>query len=185
MLVKPVEFTLKDGRRAVLRNADVNDVQGMLDYVKKSAGESEFIIRYPEECDIYTYEAEKKYIESGNENPYGAMLVCIVDGKLVGNGEIVWNNYIKTRHRASLAIAVLKDYWNQGIGTAMFSELIKIGEGNPDIMQMELDYIEGNNRARALYEKTGFRITGIKPDAIRLKDGTLLNIVSMVRKVQR
>lgn len=185
MVTENVEFTLKDGRKAILRNACEEDVQGMLDYIKITAGETDYIIRYPEECGIYTYEAEKKYIESCNANPYGAMLVCIVDGKLVGNCEIVWNNYIKTRHRASLAIAILKDYWNLGIGTAMFRELIRIGESNPEIMQMELDYIEGNNRARALYEKTGFRITGIKPDAVRLKDGTLLNIVSMVRKVQR
>ena len=39
--------------------------------------------------------------------------------------------------------------------------------------------------SRALYEKMGFRITGVKPDAIRLKDGALLNEYSMMRKIKR
>lgn len=84
-----------------------------------------------------------------------------------------------------VAIALISEYWNQGIATRMFQEMIRIAESNPEIMQMELDFIEGNNRARALYEKMGFRIIGIKPNAIRLKDGTLLNEYSMIRPVQR
>ena len=50
---------------------------------------------------------------------------------------------------------------------------------------MELDFVEGNSRARALYEKMGFSITGVKPNAIRLKDGTLLNEYSMIREINR
>ncbi len=66
----------------------------------------------------------------------------------------------------------------------MFAEMIRICEEDGKILQMELDFIEGNTRARALYEKMGFRIAGIKPNAIRLKDGTLLNEYSMVRTVK-
>ena len=39
--------------------------------------------------------------------------------------------------------------------------------------------------ARALYEKMGFRITGVKPNAVRLRDGTLLNEYSMIREIKR
>jgi hypothetical protein len=35
-----------------------------------------------------------------------------------------------------------------------------------------------------LYEKIGFRIMDVKPNAIRLKDGTLLNEYSMVRDIK-
>lgn len=80
---------------------------------------------------------------------------------------------------------MLKEYWNQGIGTRLFQELIRIAEENPNLIQMELDFVEGNSRARALYEKMGFRITGVKPNAIRLKDGTLLNEYSMIREINR
>lgn len=113
------------------------------------------------------------------------MLVCLAAGKVVGNCQISWNTRIKTRHRANVAIAVLKEFWNQGIGTRMFQEMIQIAEKNPDLLQIELEFIEGNSRARALYEKMGFRITGIKPNAIRLKDGTLLHEYSMIREIRR
>lgn len=92
---------------------------------------------------------------------------------------------MKTRHRATVAIALLREFWNQGIGTRFFQELIYIAEENDNIIQIELEFVEGNSRARALYEKMGFRITGVKPNAIRLKDGTLLNEYSMVRKIER
>ena len=92
---------------------------------------------------------------------------------------------MKMKHRAAVAIALLKESWNQGIGTKVMQELIRIAEANPDILQIELDFIEGNSRARALYEKLGFRITGMRPNAFRLKDGTLLNEYSMIREVRR
>ena len=92
---------------------------------------------------------------------------------------------MKIRHRASIGIVLLSEFWNQRIGTRLFQELIRIAEENPNLMQLELDFIEGNNRARALYEKMGFRVTGVKPDAIRLKDGTLLNEYSMIREIRR
>lgn len=40
-------------------------------------------------------------------------------------------------------------------------------------MQVELSFVEGNFQARHLYEKMGFRIIGVHPNAICLKDGTL------------
>ena len=52
-----------------------------------------------------------------------------------------------------------------------------------DVRQIELDFIEGNKRARGLYEKMGFRITGVKPDAIRMKDGSFVNEYMMVKRL--
>ena len=157
----------------------------MLDYLRVSAGETEFILRYPEECGKYTPEGEKALFDKVNAADNEAMLVCLVEGKVAGNCQVAWSKGLKTKHRAMVAIALLKDYWGNGIGTRMFQELIRIAESNPDILQMELDFVEGNARARALYEKMGFRITGVRPNAIRLKSGKLLNEYSMVREVRR
>ena len=185
MIIKDTAFTLKDGRKALLRSPKDEDIRGVLDYLYVSAGETEFILRYPEECGKYTYEGEKALFDRINASDNEAMLVCIVDGKVAGNCQIAWKTGIKTRHRASVAIALLKEFWNQGIGTRMFEEMIRIAEENPNILQMELEFVEGNTRARALYEKMGFRITGVTPNAIRLKDGTLLNEYYMIREVRR
>ena len=185
MIIKDTEFTLKDGRKAMLRSPKDEDIRGVLDYLYVSAGETEFILRYPEECGKYTYEGEKALFDRINASDNEAMLVCIVDGKVAGNCQIAWKTGIKTRHRASVAIALLKEFWNQGIGTRMFEEMIRIAEANENLIQMELEFVEGNTRARALYEKMGFRITGVNPNAIRLRDGTLLNEYCMIREIKR
>ena len=181
MIIKDIRFTMKDGREALIRSPRDEDIPGMLDYLFVSAGETEFILRYPEECSKYTAEGEKALFDRVNASDNEAMLVCLVDGKVAGNCQVAWKTGMKIRHRAAVAIALLKEYWNQGIGTRMFQEMIRIAEENPEILQMELDFVEGNTRARALYEKMGFRITGVKPDAIRMKDGSFVNEYMMLK----
>ena len=183
MIIPEIEFTLKDGRTAVIRSPREEDIPGMLEYLYLSAGETEFVLRYQEECGKYTPEAEKALFDRVNGSENEAMPVCLVEGRLVGVCNVGWSTGLKIRHRASVAIALLKEFWNQGIGTRMFEEMIRIAEANENLIQMELEFVEGNTRARALYEKMGFRITGVNPNAIRLRDGTLLNEYSMVRPV--
>jgi len=185
MIIQEIEYTMKDGRKALIRSPKEEDIRGMLDYLYVSAGETEFILRYPEECGKYTVEGEKTLFDRVNASDHEAMLVCLVDGKVTGNCHVAWSEGIKTRHRAGIGIALLREFWNQGIGTRMMQEMIRIAEENSHILQLELDFVEGNARARALYEKMGFRITGVRPNAIRLKDGTLLNEYSMVREIKR
>ena len=185
MIVNEIPFTLKDGRNAVLRSPRDEDIPAMIDYLYRSSCETEFVLRYPEECKKYTPEFEKAVVDRVTTAENEAMLLCFVEGNLAGICSIAWKTGIKTRHRASVAIANLREYWNLGIGSKMFSELIRIAEQNENLLQLELEFIEGNARARALYEKFGFRIVGVRPDAIRLNDGTLLNEYCMVRKIDR
>lgn len=185
MYIEAMQFLLKDGRNALVRSPREEDVPGMLDYLRVTSGETEFLLRYPEECGKYTPEGEKRLFERMNSSDHETMLVCLVDGEIAGNCQITWSTGIKTRHRASVAIALLRKFWNQGIGTRLFEEMIRIAEANENILQMELEFVEGNSRARALYEKMGFRITGVRPNAIRLKDGTLLNEYTMIREIRR
>ena len=185
MIIEEVKFKLKDGRDAVLRSPKEEDVESTLEYLVISAGETDFILRYPEECSKYTPEGEKKLFEQKNASPNEAMIMCIVDGRVVGNCEISFFRGMKTRHRASIGIALISEFWNQGIGTKMFEEMIRLAETREEVTQLELEFVEGNARARHLYEKMGFRITGVHPNAIRLKDGTLLNNYLMIKEVER
>ncbi|MBO4384341.1 MAG: GNAT family N-acetyltransferase [Clostridia bacterium] len=185
MKVKNIELTLRDGRKAVLRNPVREDAQGLIDYLVKSAEETDFLLRNPDECGKYTLESEYKFIENMNGADNMLTLVCDVEGVIAGNCQITWSKSMKLKHRAEIGIALMREYWGLGIGSAMFREMQKIAEANPDILQMELEFIEGNARARALYEKMGFRITGMRPDAIMGRDGKLKNEYHMIRKIER
>jgi len=184
MRIQEFTFTMKDGRTAVVRSPEEKDIMPMLDYLRTVAGETDFLMNYPEETSRYTPEGEKALFERVNASDLEAMLVCTVDGLIAGNCMITFNGRIKTRHRAGIAIAIKREYWGQGIGTRLMQEMIRIAEGKEGVTQLELDFIEGNERAKALYEKMGFKVVAVKPNSIRLKDGTLLNEYSMVREMQ-
>ena len=182
MLYESKTFTLKDGRTAVLRNPDPErDATRMIEVLTRVCGETEFLLRYPEEC-RWTVEQEIHVLEGINQAENRLMLVCEADGAVVGMCGLNLNGQIKFRHRADLDISLLKAYWGQGIGTAMFEALIEVAR-EKGVRQLELDYIEGNARGRGLYEKMGFQEVARHPDAVRLKDGSFRSLVFMMKKL--
>ena len=182
MIIQEIAFTLKDGRKALLRSPRDEDVRGMLDYLYQSAGETEFIMAYPDERAGMTVEEEENLLRGVIESPGRIMMVCEVNGELAGNCGLHVNNKRKVRHRGGVAIALYKKYWNRGIGTAMFNYLFDIAR-DWGLEQLELDYVEGNERGRALYEKMGFEAYGALPNAFHLSDGSSRAEIKMLKRL--
>ena len=172
-------FSIKDGRAAVLRNPGPEEAPELLAFLRETAAETEFLLNYPEEC-AWTEEQERVLLARFIDNPDQLFLACYVEATLAGTCNLQRFGKLKTRHRAELAIDLRRAYWGQGIGTAMFEAMIDAARGM-GVAQLELDYIEGNDRARALYEKMGFVRYAEHPDAIRLKDGHSLALIAMRR----
>lgn len=182
MRYDPKQFTLKDGRTAILRVPDpAKDAAALAQYLKDTAAESDFVLAYPEERN-FTPEKEEAFLRAVLDSPNDLMLVCEVEGRITGNCHLNFFPQIKTRHRGSVAVALYKEFWGLGIGTAMFEQMITAARER-GIMQLELEYIQGNERGKALYEKMGFQHIGTHPDAIQLKDGTLLDLHMMIKKL--
>ena len=177
------EFTLKNGSKCILRSPDENDAAEMLQMRIQAAGESDFLMMYPEEFAGLTPETQAEFIKGTVKSENTLMLTAFVDGKLAGNCSVSFNNRIKTRHRGEIGLGILKEYWGLGIGSIMFDEMIKAAQSRNGVTQLELDVFERNQRALALYEKFGFEIVASRPDAIRLKDGTVLKEFIMVKKL--
>lgn len=170
MIFEEKKIVLKNGKTAILKSPCTEDAEKMLNYVKTACGETEFLLRYPEEWKINT-EQEKTWINRLLASPDAVAITCYIDGDVAGNCEINFLDGMKLSHRATIAIAILKAYWNLGIGTAMFEELTAAARKRGTEI-MELEFIEGNDRAKHLYEKCGFRVVSEKPNAFKLKDGT-------------
>lgn len=170
MVFADKEIMLKDGRTAILRSPSVEDAEKLLHYIRKASGETEFLLRYPEEW-TSTIEQEASWIESMRVSPAALVITCYVDGEVAGNCDIRFRSGMKTAHRANIGIALLQEYWNLGIGSAMFTELIAAAQKHGTEI-LELEFLEGNDRARHLYEKFGFRVVSEHPNAYKCKDGT-------------
>jgi len=167
------EIILKDGRKAIFKSPCAEDAEKLLNYIKRSSTETDFLTRYPEEWNI-SVEQEEAWVNRVRSSQNVLAITCYIDGEVAGNCEISFKGGIKTAHRATVGIAILKDYWNLGIGTAMFEELIAEAKKRQTEI-IELDFVQGNERAKHLYEKFGFRVVAEKPNALKLKDGTYLS----------
>lgn len=181
MLFKEKEVKLKNKQIALLRSPLPIDALAMLSFLKKCNSETLFLLRYEEEC-CETVEQEAIFLKSINESEYELMILCLIDGEIVGNSYISFQRWLKTKHRASLSIAIKRQFWGLGIGTMLINEMVSIAK-QANIQQLELEFIEGNQRAQYLYEKMGFQMIAEKPDAYRLKDGTRLKEYMMIKRL--
>uniref|UniRef100_UPI0034DD0903 hypothetical protein n=1 Tax=Lactococcus sp. TaxID=44273 RepID=UPI0034DD0903 len=97
MEISKILFNLKSGSEVEIRSPKESDVEKVISYLFKTAGETEFIYRYPEECYIYTPEKEMLLFKKINESETEAMLLCLKDNEVIGDCRISWNKRIKTK----------------------------------------------------------------------------------------
>lgn len=89
---------------------------------------------------------------------------------------------MKMRHRGNVAVTVLKEFWNVGIGKKVLLCLENYDK-EWSLTKIELDYYSGNISGQILYEKLGFVKVGEIPEAFILKDGTRYNNITMVKSI--
>ena len=124
MQIQPCTVRLKDGREVLLRSPEAADAQALLDYMRVTSGETDFMARYPEECQA-TVEQETGFIEARTGHPQNFMIVAMLSGELVGGCSVMAvSGHIKTRHRGSLGISVEQKAWG-GLGTAMIEAALR------------------------------------------------------------
>lgn len=179
MILEERKVILKNGTEAILKTPEIEDAEKMLENIRACSGETEFLSRCAEDWAGATVENEEKWIRKCRECENTLLIACFIDGEAVGSSDISFLNGIKTSHRAVLGITIRKKYWNIGIGSAMFEVLMKAAEEHEKTEIVELEFIEGNERAKALYEKFGFEVISVKPKSFKLKDGTYQNKVYM------
>ncbi len=178
MKIAEETITLNDGRTLILRSAEEKDAVTILDYIRKTAEETHYLIRYPEEISI-DLEREKEIIRNNLESE-GSVWFTVFDGeKAIGNCSISRNrNHLKLRHRCDFAIAIEQAYCGSGLGTILMQKAIDNAR-EMGFEQMELGTYADNEIAIALYKKMGFRECGRTPRAFKLKDGTYIDEVNM------
>ena len=81
-----------------------------------------------------------------------------------------------------MAIALYREYWNLGIGTAMIGYLAELAK-QIGYRQMDLEVVDGNTQARALYRKCGFTESGRRHHALRFDDGSFHDEILMYREL--
>jgi RimJ/RimL family protein N-acetyltransferase len=177
------KIQLSDVTECTLRSAGPEDAAAMTDYLRQTAGETEFMLRCPDEVRI-TEEEEEAFLAAALAAPDRVLLGAWRDGELLGNLGLypVAEGHRKLAHRAEAGIAVKKPYWGLGLGRALMLEAIGLAP-QLGFSRLELEVYASNVRARRLYERLGFEATGRIPEAFRLASGRFDDAVLMSRAV--
>ncbi len=175
-------ITLKNGTHCVLRSPSVADADSLLAYLKQTSGETDYMLRYPEEITLTT-EQEEEFLKTILESEKMIMIAAFIEGKLVGNCSISQvDDKIKIAHRAGFGIALLQKVCGLGLGSAMLREIIASAE-TMGFEQIELEVDESNQEGIGLYKKMGFVPYGLREHAFKRKDGTYSNEILMMKKL--
>lgn len=180
MKLEPIQTTDKLGRPVVLRSAEPTDALALIDFLKITATETNFLIREPNEITI-TEEQECCFIDNKLQEDREILLVATLDGKHIGNCALMSVAPFKRfAHRCEIAIALYKEYCGYGIGKVMVQTLLDVAK-NLGYEQAELEVVADNHAAVALYEMLGFKKCSILPRIMKYADGTYADGIRMIK----
>lgn len=172
------EVALGDGRTLLLRSLCANDARDALCMLKKTAGETDFMMRYEDEWSI-TEQEEREALARAEHAPKALMLGAFVDGKLVGIANFrPVHPGDRARHRAGMGVCVLRSHWSMGIGTALMRAAIAAAKTTA-LEYLELSVAGKNARAKAMYDKFGFIQYGRQTRAMKYRDGRYDDLILM------
>lgn len=180
MYLKEEVINVKDNE-LLLRNANEDDAELLIKYLKITSGETKYLVREPEEIAL-TIEQERQFIIDQNESENCLMLLGFMNGEHVGNCSLMGMSQARYRHRASLGIALYQKYNGIGIGRCMLGKLMEIAP-KMGLEQIELEVMTDNVRAISLYKKIGFEVFGTFLHNMKYKDGTYADAFWMMKRI--
>ncbi|MBQ9448575.1 MAG: GNAT family N-acetyltransferase [Acholeplasmatales bacterium] len=174
-------FKLNDGSFAIAKSPKVVDARKLINNIIRVAESTHELLSEPEDFKPFLEDItkEEKFIESFNNNQN--YLICVyVNDEIIGNCALNFKTHLKDKHRATVGIAIEKEYQDKGIGSFLFDEMINIAKNTEGVEQLELDVAKTNERAKHLYSKKGFVKVGDLPHELKLSDGSYIDGEKMV-----
>lgn len=104
-------------------------------------------------------------IEQMINNDNSTIIVAEDGDELVGYLSATSRSQKRVKHIVTIGIAILQSHVGKGIGKMLFKEL-EIWAKDHGKHRLELTVMKNNPSARALYQKMGFEVEGVKKDSI-------------------
>ena len=152
--------SLINGQILSIREALRQDATRLIQYLEKIPYDSEFLTFGPGELTLSVDEEEKMIVEN-YQAPNKVTLVVEVDNKIIGCLNFRGGPRPRNEHAGEFGVSVLKEYWGQGIGSAMIQEMIEWAKATKVVRKINLLVRIDNTRAVHIYEKLGFMREGV------------------------
>ena len=151
---------LKNGQTVLIREPIREDAPELVTYLQKIGGESDFLTFGPGEFSVSVSD-EEAMLEENRNVKNKIMILALVENNVIGCLNFAGGARARIQHTGEFAVSVLKDYWDQGICTAMVQELILWAKNSNVIRKLNLRVRSDNVRAVRVYEKFGFVQEGL------------------------
>ncbi|EGS30045.1 acetyltransferase, GNAT family [Peptoniphilus sp. oral taxon 375 str. F0436] len=137
-----------------IRQAQPQDGEKLLAYLKKIGGETDNLSFGQEGLPLYIQE-EEAYIQSMADQAGALICLAFNQQDLVASVSL---NPLPGRmgHRAEISLSILKDYWGQGLGSLLLEKALAYAR-DQGLEFIDLDVATDNTRAIRLYEKFAFK----------------------------
>ena len=160
-----------------IKKIQMEDANNYLNMLLNLDNETKFMMFEPGErpTDINII---KNIIEK-SINGDNLILVATNEENIVGFLSVEKGEYKRIKHTGYIVVGIREKYRGKGIGSKLFSEL-DIWAIENKITRLELSVICSNTIAKHLYEKHGFKVEGIKKNAMII-DGKYIDEFSMAK----
>ncbi|CAM3667120.1 GNAT family N-acetyltransferase [Aeromicrobium ponti] len=167
----------------MIRDAQVEDAETILDLEKSVFSEREYFIALPEELEKTPIQKQRQWIRNILENEKETLIVAKEKGVVVG--WIVFKSQEKKRlsHTGSITMLVSKNFRGMGIGEILLKALLSWAEKNPFVEKVSLGVFSNNHRAISLYKKMGFLEEGRKIKEFKLSEHEYIDDILMCKFV--
>ncbi|WP_062238843.1 GNAT family N-acetyltransferase [Fictibacillus sp. FJAT-27399] len=153
-------YVMKNGDKALIREAVPADAQTIIDFYNVVGGETDFLSfggnEFTRNADEY-----ETYIESMASEENSIMLLATLGDAIISIATINSSQKARSKHNGTLGIVISQNYTRMGLGEKMMVELIDWAKHNGTIKRISLVTREDNHRAIALYKKLGFEVEGL------------------------
>jgi len=134
--------------------ANKKDAQNMLNFLKQIGSETNNLT-FGKEGFGDDVEKEEKVLDLYSKSQGCILLAKNSEKKIVAMCSLLVSDRPRLSHKGEIAISVLKEFWNLGIGKALLKKLICIAK-EKGLYKLDLKVAQDNFNAIHLYEKIGF-----------------------------
>ncbi|MDR0921235.1 MAG: GNAT family N-acetyltransferase [Lactobacillales bacterium] len=158
-----------------IREAIPTDAAEILQVLNQIRKETDFLTM--DESDIsISVEEEEKMLARIFDSVNNALLLAIVDEKIVGTISIHADYHPRVAHIGEIGISILKEHWGYGLGTILMEEAIAWASESGIIRRLQLTVQDRNDRAIHIYEKLGFQTEAIMERGAIAENGEFLPV---------
>ena len=172
------------GGSCVIRAVEEAEAPAMLALMNHMSRTTPFQVREPDEG-MQTAEEVAAFTKAHRAHPGQLYIVAVspegpgaMEGR-IGGLRFACGDRRKVSHHGHFGIWVHEDWRGRGVGSALIRVLLEWAAAHSNIEKVCLGVLEPNVKARALYERLGFRQEGRSPRHFKFGPGEYVDDIQM------